>query len=49
MTEKEIQGLTEVFVGILIRHSDNDKKLVAQMLVDMVVESYEDTEGRTIN
>ena len=49
MNEREENGLKEIFEGILIRHDGEDKKAVAAALVDLVVNAYDDTEGRMLH
>lgn len=48
MDEREVKGLKEVFAGILSRHEGDVKKNVAQTLIEMIVDAYDDTEGRII-
>lgn len=48
MSESEHDELQKVFRGILSRHEGDVKKDVAQTLIEMIVDAYDDTEGRII-
>lgn len=45
MTEREYEGILQIFEGILIRHEGENKRQVAEGIVRILADAYKNTEG----